>query len=165
MDDVDFYARVVAHGRVLGLGPEGSPDDWESLLGDAHLDDLRGTYGRRDHGLLELSLQRAGGTWECRGISVQVHRLAAGTPGLVPQPLLREFGGFRGHLPLARLVDGLAGLGATLGTEPQQGAPDGDFRVLGVRGGEHRVRVVVVRREFGGFARDDVWSITVGPLP
>lgn len=162
MRDSDFYVQLVEGKGVLGAGLKDSPEVWESRLGDEYIDDFRKAYGRRDYGLIELSLQKVDRAWECFGISVQVHRLATGAEGMVPAPLGNEFGSFRPRLPFACLTDGLAGSELILSARGP--SADGSFEVFEAQGSGHRVQVLVAKHNVGGVDAGDVWSIAVGSL-
>ncbi|MFD8494618.1 hypothetical protein [Amycolatopsis sp. NPDC059657] len=159
MTDLDFYARAVIDGKVLGLGQGSLPEEWEDRLGAGYVDDVRKGRMRRDFGLVEVSFQRVRGIWQCFGAGIQVHRLGRGGEAVVPAPLLAEFGEFGSPVGFAGLDAAVARMGGRLESANDGGSTYHD-QFLST---SSNVRVHVVSQVDdpgdGGTSVGDVWSI------
>ncbi|MEV4740475.1 hypothetical protein [Streptomyces sp. NPDC049555] len=163
MPDVDFYAHVATHGKVLGAGIGSGPAEWEAALGPDHLDDRSEGLLRRDYGLVELSFRQEGDAWPCFAVSVQVHRLLQGGTS-VPQPLQDAYGPFAGRLRFDELSAAIAGLGH--GVEPDDDGTATDVRRYWVSGSGARIHVVadVDPYGYGDVDPDDPTEPRVGDV-
>lgn len=83
MTGISFLASVAVTGAVAGLGLGSSAEQIRDTFGDRCVADRRKKSLRLDYGLLEFSLFAG----SCESIAVQVHRLATGFEGLVPEAL------------------------------------------------------------------------------
>ncbi|MCT2592227.1 hypothetical protein LHJ74_20365 [Streptomyces sp. N2-109] len=158
MSDLQFYVHFIQESKVLGVDLRSAPEVWESNLGGEYVDDFRKNYGRRDYGLIEISFQKAQRTWECFGVSLQVHRLAMTDVDIIPEPLSRKFGEFRSHLPYEALLSGGLMLDRVVDS------PDDALQVFEARDSIRRVQVLVANVATGGISAGDVWAITSGSL-
>ncbi|WP_194891269.1 hypothetical protein [Catenulispora pinisilvae] len=107
---MDFYLDAILAGKILGSGIGDPPGAMQEALGSDYLDDLYKGIKRRDYGLIEFAYQNDNG-WVCRGVSIQVHRLAGGGADLVPEPVLASYGAFGRYVELDGVVEGLHGRG------------------------------------------------------
>ncbi|MEV5969854.1 hypothetical protein [Streptomyces sp. NPDC051921] len=139
MSDLEFHARVAAHGDVLGVGIGARPEEWEARLGADYVDDRSGALLRRDHGLVELTFQEERGSWSCLGFTVQVHRLRWDPGSAVPAALWDAYGGFGRSVRFGDLTAAVAALGRTV--EPDDDGTAADFRRYRVPGSGVRVLV------------------------
>ncbi|MFJ2777929.1 hypothetical protein [Kitasatospora sp. NPDC087315] len=163
MIGAEFIAETLSSGTVFGLGVGARLRDVESAIHLDHVDDVQGRRGkrlmRRDYGLLEVTF---GGEpdWECRWISVEVHRFST-SPDLIGEA--RELMGVEFSQYTAwsdvqcefnRLADGAL---------IQSPIVQHGYKVFRSRGLGLTVQVVddreCIRGDFPGFG--DVWSIEV----
>lgn len=87
MNGVEFMARVVATGRIHGLGIGARLDDADRALSVDCIDVIDEEYGtlRRDYGFVELYFSGAPGEWTMTGGAVELHRLMGDTHGMAEE--------------------------------------------------------------------------------
>ncbi|MEV4808113.1 hypothetical protein AB0K18_49715 [Nonomuraea sp. NPDC049421] len=158
MNEIDFYAQVATAGTILGIGVGSTPDQVESILGADFLDDRQRGLLRRDYGLLEFAFY-PGAVWECRAVSVQVHRLQWDDGDMIPVILRDRFGEFSSQIKMSALEGRIGKLGCHVIAMPS--GADLDFKRLIVQ--ESGVEIIVSNAQLhgeSGFAiSGDVWSI------
>ncbi|SDX09539.1 hypothetical protein SAMN05421504_102293 [Amycolatopsis xylanica] len=159
MTDLDFYARAVVDGTVMGLGQDSLPEDWEDRLGVNYVDDVRKGLMRRDFGLVEVSFQRVRGIWRCFGVGIQVHRLDRGVEAVVPAPVRAEFGEFGSPVGFAGVDAAVARMGGRLESANDGGSTYHDQFLSASTNARVHVVAQVDDPGVGGTSVGDVWSI------
>jgi hypothetical protein len=158
VDDLDFYALAATHGTVLGIGVGATPAQVEELFGEDFLDDRQRGMFRRDYGLLEFAFYRDS-FWECRAISIQIHRLLTVGGDVLPSVLRNEFGRFSSRVTIASLARAINRHGYHLTREPSGGSEH--FVRMTVQ--ESAVEIIVVgdlvTGDLNSHEPGDVWSI------
>lgn len=158
MSDVEFYAEAVTRNEVLGVPVGAPPDAWEAGLGDDFLDDVQRSTMRRDFGLVEIAFTRRGGEWESMTASLQVHRLARVSEGVVPPVLVRAYGEFHGSLRFDELREAVRARGGSL-REVTEAPVRGFDHYREAR--THASIYVVQEPSHGGLAVGTVWSVVL----
>nr|WSS63480.1 hypothetical protein OG284_20750 [Streptomyces sp. NBC_01177] len=100
-----FYVHAVTTGTVLGLRPDGSPDEGAAVLGTDFAESDFGRAMCRDYGLAEFHYHRARARdpWAGHHFSLQVHRLARRDRTLPGEVLRARYGRFTPRLRFEKL--------------------------------------------------------------
>jgi hypothetical protein len=91
MTAIGYLARVASTGSVAGVGLGATAEQIRDALGSECVADRRKKSLRLDYGLLEFNLFAG----SCENIAIQVHRLAGGVHGLIPDPLAIPLDGIK----------------------------------------------------------------------
>lgn len=160
MTGLSFFSDVSVTGQVRGLGLGSSPAQWEQALGDDYVDDVRKGRMRRDYGLVELSFLQSEGSWDCVGISIQVHRLPLPHGDVIPESLFRAYGAFPDRISFSGLMQSALEVGIRV--EVIEDATQSRYRRFWIPESRALIHVIDERLSEPGIpAPGDVWSIAL----
>ncbi|MFI6119560.1 hypothetical protein ACIBCU_06870 [Streptomyces sp. NPDC051064] len=159
-----FYVHAVTTGTVLGLGPDGSPDEVASVLGTDFAENDFGRAMCRDYGLAEFHYHRARARdpWSGHHFSLQVHRLARRDRTLPGEVLRARYGRFAPRLRFEKLERLLRRRGVPLVEIPEYPGNAPYYRTFWQPGSRTAVSFIAVHGEYstpGALRVGDVYKI------
>jgi hypothetical protein len=101
-----FFVDAIITKSILGCKLGDPYEKVARLLGDDFVDELYGEVLRQDYGLIEFAYA-TDEPRPCKGISIQVHRLARFGASVVPDAVARRYGVIDRYLGMSSLLLGL----------------------------------------------------------
>lgn len=155
MTAIGYLARVVGTGIVAGVSLGASREQVRDALGNESVADRRKKSLRLDYGLLEFGLFDG----SCENIAIQVHRLAGGIGGLIPDSLSGLLGGIAERI---QFEDVRKEVENHFHSRLEEVRRQGGYRCY--RMGESHVLLYVVEKDSSGagsLRAGDIWSIMI----
>jgi hypothetical protein len=155
MTAIGYLAGVANTGSVAGVGLGATAEQIRDALGSECVADRRKKSLRLDYGILEFNLFAG----SCESIAIQVHRLADGVRGLIPDPLVIPLEGIGKRIAFSDLREEIEGRFSRRLEEVQE---QSGYRCLRVAG-SHVLLYIVEESSAGmkSLAAGDLWSIMI----